>query len=151
MRTLLIGYGNTTRCDDGTGIHIAQEIEKAGLPGVEVMTCQQLHVDLISEFAFYERIILADASVDGDEMAFRKIRPSSQNHMASSHHLGPELLLRLAQITQLGEPELYLCTVRGKCFDYGEALSLEAQTRAQAAVQEIKFLILGEKVPDARS
>lgn len=149
MRTLVLGYGNTTRCDDGAGIRIAQEIEKEKLPDVDVMTYQQLHVDLVSEFAYYNRIILVDTSVDGEEMSLRKLRPSSQNYMASSHHLGPELILRLAQITQLGEPEMHLCTVRGKCFDYGEELSEEAQARTRAAVQEIKFLILGEKVPDA--
>ncbi len=149
MKTLVIGYGNTLRCDDGAGIAIAEAVEKECLEGVEVRTCQQLHVELIGEFSHYDRIILADASVEGEEVDLRKIYPTSQNYMASSHHLGPELLLRLAEITHLGNPELYLCMVRGKSFDYGEALSEEAARRTRAAADKIKNLILGEGVLNA--
>ena len=145
MKTLVIGYGNTLRCDDGVGIHVAQAIEKEGFDGVEVRTCQQLHMDLVSEFGDYDRIILADASVDGEEVEMRKIRPTSQNFMASSHHLGPELLLRLSEITHFGEPELYLCMVRGRCFDYGDQLSEEAKGRARSAIVKLKILLPREE------
>ena len=149
MKTLVIGYGNTMRSDDGAGVAIAEAIEKECLDDVEVRTCQQLHVELISEFSDYDRIILADASVEGEEVELRKIRPTSQNYMASSHHLGPELLMRLAEITNLGDPELYLCMVRGKCFDYCEELSDEVKKRVFEAVDKIKNLIVGEGVLNA--
>jgi hydrogenase maturation protease len=149
MKTLVIGYGNTMRSDDGAGVAIAEALDKELLEGVEVRTCQQLHVEFISEFSQYDRIILADTSVEGEEVDLRKIRPTSRDYMASSHHLGPELLLRLAEVTNLGQPELYLCMVRGKCFDYGEELSEEVAKRTREAVDKIKNLIIGEGVLNA--
>ncbi|OIO38197.1 MAG: hypothetical protein AUJ72_02865 [Candidatus Omnitrophica bacterium CG1_02_46_14] len=149
MKTLVIGYGNTMRGDDGAGVAIAEAIEKERLDDVEVRTCQQLHVELISEFSNYDRIILADASVEGEAVELKKICPASQNAMASSHHLGPELLLGLAEITNLGNPELYLCMVRGKSFDYCEKLSNEAKKRVFEAVDKIKNLIVQERILNA--
>ena len=150
MKTLLIGYGNVMRCDDGAGVRVAETIEKEQFAEVEVRTYQQLQVDLVNEFSHYERVILVDASVEGPEVNIRKIRPSSYGHMASSHHLGPDLLLRLSQIVHLGEPELYLCTIRGECFDFGETLSSESAKRAEAAVVELRKLICHERMANAR-
>ena len=145
MRTLLIGYGNPTRSDDGAGIVAAEEIEKESFEGLEVRTSQQLHVDLVEDFSGFKRIILIDASVSGPEVSLRRIKPSAEGTMASSHHLGPGLLLKLSEITKMGSPELYLCTVRGECFDFGDKLSEKVLKRVQTAVEKIKALIKENK------
>jgi len=151
MKTLVVGYGNPTRGDDGVGVCVAEALEKEGLADVEVRSYQQLHVDLVSEFSNYELIILVDASEDGPEVELRKIQASLHGHMASSHHLDPALLLRLSQITRLGEPELYLCAVRGENFGFGEQLSTSTVDRVRLAVEEVKFLIERRRVAYARS
>lgn len=142
MKTLIVGYGNSTRKDDRAGILAAEDLERLGLPGVEVRTAQQLHVELVSDFYRYHRIIFIDASMSGPEIGLRKIKASSDDSMASSHHLGPELLLRLAAITRLGEPELYICSIRGESFDFGEELSAQAVHRVRLAVDQIQSMIL---------
>ncbi len=151
MKTLLVGYGNLSRRDDGAGVLVAEAVEKEAFDDVEVRTCQQLHVELLDEFSKFERIVLVDASTTGPEVELRKVRPSSEGHLASSHHLGPELLLRLAQLTRSGEPELYLCAVRGENFDFGEELSAEAAVRVRSAVDQIRSLIGKKGACHARS
>ena len=43
MKTLILGYGNTLRKDDGLGVYAAQTLDSLDIPGdVEVYTCQQL-------------------------------------------------------------------------------------------------------------
>ncbi len=142
----MIGYGNTLRSDDGAGAVIAQEIERERFVGVEVRTCQQLHMELVSEFADYDRVILADACIDGEEVTLSRISSSSQSNLTSSHHLGPEFLLRLSEITNSRSPELYICMVRGESFGFGERLSEKMVRRTREAANRIKNLISGAKV-----
>jgi len=144
VSTLLIGYGNVTRSDDGVGVYVAQEIEKEAIPDLEIRTSHQLHVELVEDLLDYEKVILADASSEGPDVAISKIQPSSTPPMASSHHLGPELLASLMLITHHALPDLYVCTVRGECFDFGEKISDKTLRRAQTAIEKIKSL-LGKK------
>jgi Ni,Fe-hydrogenase maturation factor len=55
----------------------------------------------------------------------------------ASHHLSPALLLTLTQRLHDRSPELFLCTVRGEQFDFGDSLSPVVQARVGDAVQQI--------------
>ena len=75
MKTLVVGVGNPTRCDDGAGPVVAERIAALDLPDVEVRTTQQLQIELAEEFAQFDRVIVVDAAIGGDAVQFRAIRP----------------------------------------------------------------------------
>ena len=54
-KTLVIGYGNTLRSDDGVGVWIAGQLAVLHLPNVDVRTCHQLFPELSSDFVSYGR------------------------------------------------------------------------------------------------
>ena len=114
MKTLVIGYGNPLRSDDGAGITAAQEIERFHLPDVEVWTLQQLHVDLAEDLAGFDRIIFVDAAEPDAGTGLSKLEPSETGALSSSHFLGPEILGSLTKKIYGRCPELYTCAVRGK-------------------------------------
>lgn len=144
MKTLLIGYGNAVRGDDGAGAHIVREIEKTKLPGVSVRIVHQLQVELIEDFSGFDRIIFVDARNEGPEVSLEKIQFPKTCVITSSHHAGPELLGNLAKKIYGFESELFLCSIRGENFDFKKELSPDALTRAKAAITQIRELILKE-------
>lgn len=141
MKTLVIGYGNVTRSDDGAGIRIAEQIALKNLAGVEVRTLQQLHVELVEDFVGQDLIILADASSGSSEISIKPVRLGEEACMASTHHLGAGVLAGLAAKLYSKNLNLYLCAVRGENFDFGMTLSPATARRVDAAVKEITKLI----------
>ena len=45
MKTLVIGYGNDSRNDDGIGWFVVEQLAKRNLPDVTLETTHQLEVD----------------------------------------------------------------------------------------------------------
>jgi len=141
---LIIGYGNSMRSDDGAGIYAAQRIADENLPGVVVITMHQLHVEILEDAVRYDRIILVDASEDGEAVCLRKVGTASSGEMTSTHHLSAELFADLARIVYGRDLNLYLCSIKGKNFEMGDHLSRAVRSRAQKAVELIHQLILGD-------
>ena len=144
MKTLVIGYGNSVRGDDGAGVHIAREIDNAKLPGVSVRIVHQLQVELVEEFSGFGRVIFVDARQDGPDVLLEKVHLPKTSIITSSHHVGPELLGNLAKKIYGLEPELFLCSIRGEDFDFKKELSMGALNRAKEAENKIRDLILKE-------
>lgn len=139
-RTLLIGYGNTLRSDDGAGAVVAEEVAALNIPGVDTRVCQQLQLDLVPDFLAYRRVILVDAAVSGESVVIRRISPKTADG-SSTHHITPEVLLQTAKNLYDAELEMYLCAVRGSVFSFGTALSPETRVHCTHAVQLISMLI----------
>jgi len=57
MKTLVIGYGNDSRNDDGAGRFVIAELAKLGLPEVTLETAHQLEVELAETVTHYDRVI----------------------------------------------------------------------------------------------
>lgn len=144
MKTLVVGYGNPMRCDDGAGFYIAREIEKAGLPDVKIRTVHQLQVEIVEDFKDTERVIFADAREEGPEYSLEKIYLPKSAVVTSSHHVGPEFIGILAKKIYGYEPELFLCTVRGESFEYKNRMTEAGLARAARAVKKIESLIQKE-------
>ena len=129
-RTLVIGYGNTLRSDDGVGVWIANRIDKLHLPDVDVHTCHQLHLELVPDLIEYERMILIDASYSGEPVASRSCVPSQYLPSSTDHNVSPEVLQQLAFELYDVSIEIQVYTVRGECFDFGSTFSKEVKERA---------------------
>lgn len=133
MRFLVVGYGNPLRQDDGVGPAVAQKILDHQWPHVDVQLRQQLHVDMIEDWAAYKKVLLIDAGRDGGEVELKKMSDAPST-AGSSHHADPAMLLELYKKVYGSPPEVWLLSIRGSQFDVGNQLSAAAKANADKAL-----------------
>ena len=133
--TLVLGWGNPGRGDDGLGPALAALLAKSAPGGVAVDSDYQLQVEDAAECAGHERVIFVDADRRGPEPFFcRRLAPATSGLSFSSHSVSPGGLLALTRELFGQEPEAWLVGVRGYEFDsFHEGLSRQAQRNVAAA------------------
>lgn len=127
-RTLIIGFGNPLRGDDGVGQAAIAELEvrlsKSVLPHVELLDCLQLTPEMSEPLSTARRAIFIDASValPPGKVLVHRIWP---RHTPSSlgHHFTPQSILLLAATVFQHSPPSYLFTVGVDSMEPGAALS----------------------------
>ena len=60
MKTLVLGYGNRSRTDDGVGWFVLERLQELGLPDVELHTSHQLDVDHAELISSFDDVIFVD-------------------------------------------------------------------------------------------
>jgi hydrogenase maturation protease len=144
-KTLIIGYGNPLRGDDGIGWVAARELLEryAAHRELEVLTEHQLTPELAVEIPRFERVILIDAGIEGKpgNVECQRIDTGLQPPQSISHHLSPQSLLVLAQECYQANPEAYLITITGENFGYVESLSETINHSLQKVYQMIEDLL----------
>ncbi len=144
MNTLIIGYGNVTRRDDGAGVWIAQQLDSLNLPEVRVRTAHQLHLEFLDECRDADRVLLIDASINGPLMQLQELSEGSPAvPAATSHHFDARNWKELAWRLYGKRLEVFICSVRAEDLGFGEGLSAVVQVRAQRALEEILALLQG--------
>lgn len=150
MRTLIVGYGNADRQDDGVAWHILSGIaQKLGRPvpaapedgyfpegePVDLWYVLQLAPEMSEDFAGYQRICFVDAHT-GDIPHDIHFRPVTESPAASAftHHLTPAACLALTRSIYDRDPEALLLSVRGHAFGFTRALSPETGKLVEKAV-----------------
>ena len=93
MDSLVIGYGNDLRSDDGAGRAVADRVEALHLPGVAVRSVIQLTPELALEIAEVDTVVFVDASVEVTETTAAPVTPESPDPSAMSHYSTPGTLL----------------------------------------------------------
>lgn len=93
MTSLLIGYGNDLRSDDGAGRVVADRIESMEIPGVEVRSVMQLTPELALDIACVDQVVFVDASVDVAETTISEVAAVTRPGGAMTHHNTPGSLL----------------------------------------------------------
>jgi len=145
MKTLVIGYGNTLRGDDGVGQVVAKQVADWDTPEVRSIAVQQLTPELAELIAQAEVVCFVDALFQPDDRADRRCqleRLDSQAHFPQIDHLwNPSGLLDLAVTLYQGEPIAYLLLVPVSQFDYGDQLSPVAIGGIREAIQIIELLV----------
>ncbi len=174
MSSLVIGYGNTLRGDDGVGPLVAEQVEAWNLPAVRSRVTHQLTPELAAEIAEVDLVFFVDAYVIADQPADRApvgmaelSRESDQGAIAPmdtspcpgprlerlsptatalrfDHAWSPGILLQLAHTLYDAEPVAYHLLIPALQFDYGEPLSAITQNGLNWAVQQIKATV-GER------
>ena len=61
VRVLILGVGNPILSDDGVGIHVAREIKKRELPGVDVEELAASGLELLDVVRGYDKVVIIDA------------------------------------------------------------------------------------------
>ena len=94
--TLIIGYGNPLRGDDGVGPRAAELLADRGgvtpplLPdGVQVLVCHQLTIELAPQIAEADRLILIDARATGEPGSIEQciLTPAIPDSTSLTHHI----------------------------------------------------------------
>lgn len=144
VRTLLIGYGNPGRLDDGLGPALAAHFERLALPGLTVEADYQLTVEDAALVAEHDVAIFADAAVAGPApFELRRIDPQAEEALTfSTHSVSPAGVLALARTLFHAETAAYTLAIRGYRFDeFGEELSEQARANLTAAVDFLQRVL----------
>jgi hydrogenase maturation protease len=153
IRTLVIGYGNVDRADDGVAYHVVNALRQrlgqkpladddSGLQELGAQTdsilLAQLVPELIDTLADYDQIIFVDAHVREDVPELF-CAPVSSEYVTSpfTHHITPGMLLALLHALHQRGPVGYLVSIRGRDFDFGRNLSPAVEQLVPVAVERI--------------
>ena len=143
-RTLVIGFGNIDRADDGVAFQVINALrrrlgqkalseedtglEELGAP-VDSVFLSQLAPELMDTLTEYGQVIFVDAHVY-ETLEDLHCAPVVPEYAPSTftHHLTPGALLALLKTLYGVEPAGHLVSIRGYDFDFHRNLS--ANTRA---------------------
>lgn len=143
MKTLVLGYGNRSRNDDGVGWVVVEELARLGLPEVTLETAHQLEVEMAETLCGFEQVIFVDAAIPESPQPILRtvVEPSFQSH-AVAHYLTPADLLALTHTLYGHRPRAILFSIRGEDFHFGETLSPTTREAAREVTRQIRELIL---------
>lgn len=138
--TLILGWGNPGRLDDGLGPAFVEILQTLDLPGVEVDSDYQLQIEDAAEVASFQRVVFVDADRGGAEPFWlRRLDASPSGARAASfttHSVSPSAILTMSRELFNAEPEGWLLGIRGYEFsDFGEGLSDRARINLRQAVE----------------
>ncbi|MDD5170196.1 MAG: hydrogenase maturation protease, partial [Syntrophales bacterium] len=156
-RTLVIGYGNFDRADDGVAYGVINSLrrrlglnelpeEETGLDDlgrrVDSVFLTQLTPELMDLLAGYDRIVFVDAHINSDPRPLQcsPVVPEAAS-LTFTHHITPALLLALMQALLNREPAGYLVSIRGYDFDFHRGLSPQTESQVSPAVDSILKLV----------
>ena len=125
LNTLIVGYGNALRGDDGAGFLAAELLrDRIHRPDIEILSQHQLLPELMEPISRASRVIFIDASVSGRAGKVHRIplRPAPACARVT-HHATPEALLAGAQSLYGHTPEATLYTIPGRNFQVGQELT----------------------------
>lgn len=139
---LVIGYGNTLRCDDGIGQIIAEEIESFKVDGLQCIYQHQLTPELVEKIYQFSTVIFIDASINHQEVMVINLPRMDVNYsQQQGHFCHPEYLLYLTDLLYQKKPSSFLITIPIINLDLGEELSPLALQSKQKALTIIKEMI----------
>lgn len=155
-RTLIIGYGNLDRQDDGAAHVVVNTLrgrlgqaflaeydtglEALGHP-VDSIFLLQLGPELLDVVADYDRVVFVDAHVRSDAPDV-EVEPVLAEYATATftHHMTPALFLALLAALHGVRPESYLASIRGHAFDFEQGLTAETAALVETAVDAILAL-----------
>ncbi len=152
---LVIGYGNSLRGDDGVGPRVA-ELAAADprLAGAVVAAHHQLTPELALDMSAARLVVLVDATTDAAPgvVAVRRLDAgggadasgAGGDGGASSHHVGPGVLLALARDLYGAAPVTHVVSIGVADLETGEALSPPVAAAVPAALDAVAALVAAQ-------
>ncbi len=152
-KTLLIGYGNPDREDDGVAWHVLRGV--ADFFGLEIpdsldedliVVDEKLHflfnLQLLPEMTYdmadYSRICFVDAHTGAleNDLNIQNLERKFQNSPLT-HHMTPQTILSILEKAFHHKPEAILVSIRGYQFGFENFLSSKTKNLALLAIEEI--------------
>jgi hydrogenase maturation protease len=151
--TLILGYGNADRQDDGVAWHIlnllAERLGRQPSPSPEegldskgepadLLFVLQLTPELAETLANYERVCFVDAHTGRveEEISFEHVMSEFQAS-PFTHHLTPASCLTICEHLYGKKPEALLISVRGYEFGFSREMSAKTASLSRQAAEEI--------------
>lgn len=151
-QTLVIGYGNPDRQDDGVAWHVLHALAvRLNLPTpdsyenefppneqLDIDFTLQLTPEMAERIAPYERVCFVDAHTGSIARQVQLVPVESQfQHSPFTHHLTAQSLLSMCQSLYGKTPQAALLSVRGYLFEFERQLSPETAALVPEAVEKI--------------
>ena len=159
VSTLIIGFGNVYRRDDGVAFVVLNALrEHLGRPpltidddgfddvghGIDTLLLHQLVPELVDIIAPYDLILFLDAHMASIAEPIRSEElVACYKNATVSHQLHPCTLLALAAELHDRHPRGVLVSILGHDFDFGEGLSEKTVALVPEALDHILALIAG--------
>ena len=142
MKTLILGYGNCSRRDDGVGWFIVERLAASAPRNVEFLTAHQLEVDHAEVVSRFHNVMFVDAAVPQSPKPITEtvVRPMFQSH-AVAHYLTPSDVISLSDSLYGQVPRAILFSIRGCDFGFGAGLSTATEGWALEVVKRIQSLV----------
>ena len=125
-RSLVLGYGNPLRGDDGLGWHLAQALAvKIENPCVEIIATHQLTPESAEPIARSDEVFFIDANVvvPPGRLLCYPVEAQTSSQATISHSCSPSQILYYAQILYGSSPRSHVFTIGVKSLEYGHELS----------------------------
>jgi len=162
-RTLVAGFGNVYRRDDGAAWAVVNALrERLGRPPLglledgfddlghtlDTVVLHQLVPELAETLADYELVVFLDAHVQelADPLREEWLTPAYRMAFVS-HQTHPATVLALAQQMHGRAPRAVLLSLRGHDFDFGAGLSSRTAALVPHAVERILALARSAGTP----
>jgi hydrogenase maturation protease len=140
--TLVIGYGNDLRGDDGVGQQVARTVEIWGVPNVRSLAVHQLTPELAAELATVDRVIFVDAYLASAAQDVQVCALEPAHCVATIGHTSdPQMLLAIAQALYNHHPEAWWVGIPAVNFELSDRLSPRTEQGMADALEEIDRLI----------
>ncbi len=153
-KSLIIGYGNSLRSDDGAGYKAVTILEpELSSAEVQFIATHQLTPELSEAISRASRVLFVDASHEGGagEICFEGIlRDPYFQPGGLTHDLTPSALLELSARYFQAEPEAWLLTITGETFELGENFSPPVQAGWDEYLDRIRQMGSGFVICDLR-
>ncbi|WP_030006020.1 hydrogenase maturation protease [Picosynechococcus sp. NKBG042902] len=129
-QTLMIGYGNTLRSDDGAG----QKVSEAFFDqeNIKAIATHQLTPELVEDLVQVEQVYFIDAA-PVETVMIKPIQRGDNEHNFG-HFIDPKSLLNLAQEIYHYVPDAYLVLIPAQDFKLGENYSDITQKAIETAI-----------------
>jgi hydrogenase maturation protease len=140
-RTLVIGFGNPLRGDDGFGWEVAARLTSVENDGsIEVLTVHQLTPEMIETLSQFNQVIFIDASCEGIPGEWRcdPVSAGEINPNALGHRFGIPELLGHARKLYGSTPQALLISVSGESFECRDHLTPRIEAGASEVVAYIR-------------
>lgn len=126
--TLVIGFGNALRGDDGAGIRAATLVAEQS-PSLRVIATQQLTPDLADDIASAAQLVFVDAYAAPDAGAGLRVErvfgDGADGGSVAAHQASPAVLLQLTKAIFGTVPETWVVGIPAYSFAVGEVISPE--------------------------
>jgi hydrogenase maturation protease len=143
-KIVIIGVGNLLLKDEGVGVHVAQELQKKGLPSaVEVHDGGVAGIGLLDFFQGASKVLLIDAAdMNLDAGAVVRFTPEEvagkiDGPRFSVHEVGVLEVLDLAKALDQYPAEVVIFGIQPKEIGWGTELSPEVQASIPKAVEAV--------------
>ena len=142
MKSLVIGYGNSLRSDDGIGRRVAEIVHSWHCPAMKSLSLPQLTPEIAADIAQADVVIFVDAcqTVGTDTIELYALQPVDDAPIRS-HFSNPQAILSLTKMLYGKCPQAWQLAIPGVNWQIGDRLSSVAEKGVAQALIQIKNII----------